>query len=159
LMRARREASSRPLSLANRVLDIGRSMVSLLSYGALLLAFSPWAVAILVLSGLPPFVAEARFSTEGFKRARWRSPQVRMQAYLETVVANDHHAKEVKLFDLGPLFLGRYKALFHEIYDEERALAKKRHGWTLALGLIGTIAYYGAYAWIAAVAVMGRITL
>ena len=31
--------------------------------------------------------------------------------YLEYVLANDEHAKEVKLFGLGPMLLDRYRSL------------------------------------------------
>ena len=44
LTRARREASSRPLSLVNRTFGLAQNLVSLISYGVLLVQFSPWAV-------------------------------------------------------------------------------------------------------------------
>jgi len=74
----------------------------------LLARFSPWAVAVLLLAGLPAFVAEAKFSGDAFRLFRWRSPETRMQIYLETVIAREDHAKEVKLYGLGPRLLERY---------------------------------------------------
>ena len=44
LTRARREASSRPLSLVMRTFGLVQNAVSLVSYGTLLAQFSPWAV-------------------------------------------------------------------------------------------------------------------
>jgi ATP-binding cassette subfamily B protein len=159
LTRARREASSRPLSLVTRTFGLGQNLVSLMSYGVLLVQFSPWAVAVLVLAGLPAFVAETRFSGEAFSLFRWRSPATRMQIYLETVLAREDNVKEVKLFGLGPLLLQRYRDIFHSLYKADRNLAVRRDGWGYALGLIGTLALYGAYAWIATAAVASRITL
>ena len=159
LTRARREASSRPLSLVNRTFGLGQNIISLISYGVLLVQFSPWAVLILVLAGLPVFVAETRFSGEAFKLFRWRSPETRMQIYLETVIAREDNVKEVKLFGLGPLLLERYRDIFRRLYKADRALALRRDGWGFVLGLIGTAALYGAYAWIAFAAVVNRITL
>ncbi len=159
LTRARREASSRPLSLVNRTFGLGQNLISLVSYAVLLVQFSPWAVLILVLAGLPAFVAETRFSGEAFTLFRWRSPETRMQIYLETVIAREDNVKEVKLFGLGPLLLKRYQDIFHRLYKADRALAIRRDGWGFVLGLIGTLALYGAYAWIAFAAVVSRITL
>jgi ATP-binding cassette subfamily B protein len=159
LTRARREASSRPLSLVNRTFGLAQNLISLLSYGALLVQFSPWAVAILVLAGLPSFIAETRFSDEAFSLFRWRSPDTRMQIYLETVLAREDNVKEVKLFGLGPLLLQRYRDIFDRLYTRDRSLAIRRDGWGFVLGLVGTAALYGAYAWIAAAAVLTRITL
>jgi len=159
LTRARREASSRPLSLVKRTFGLVQNLVSLLSYGVLLVQFSPWAVAVLLLAGLPAFFAETKFSGEAFRLFRWRSPETRMQMYLETVLAREDNVKEVKLFGLGPLLLDRYRDIFHRLYKADRALAIRRDGWGFVLGLIGTLALYGAYAWIAVAAVVSRITL
>jgi len=159
LTRARREASSRPLSLVNRTFGLGQNLVSLVSYGVLLVQFSPWAVFVLIVAGLPSFIAETRFSGEAFTLFRWRSPDTRKQIYLETVLAREDNVKEVKLFGLGPLLLQRYRNIYQRLYARDRSLAVRRDGWGFLLGLIGTAALYGAYAWIAAFAVMSRITL
>jgi ATP-binding cassette, subfamily B, bacterial len=159
LTRARREASTRPLSLVTRTFGLVQNGISLLSYGVLLAQFSPWAVLVLLLAGLPAFLAETRFSGDAFRLFRWRSPETRMQMYLETVLAREDHAKEVKLFALGPLLLARYRAIFHSLYREDRNLALRRDGWGFVLGLIGTLTLYAAYAWVAVTTVAGRITL
>jgi len=159
LTRARREASSRPLSLVTRTFGLAQNLVSLLSYGVLLVQFSPWAVAVLMIAGLPAFFAETKFSGDAFRLFRWRSPETRMQIYLETVLAREDNVKEVKLFGLGPLLLERYRDIFRRLYKADRALAIRRDGWGFVLGLIGTMALYGAYAWIAIAAVASRITL
>lgn len=159
LTRARREASSRPLSLVNRSFGLAQNLISLASYAVLLVKFSPWAMAVLVLAGLPAFLAETKFSGDAFRLFRWRAPETRMQLYLETVLAREDHAKEVKLFGLGPLLLARYRSIFHGLYAADRRLTLRRDSWGLGLGLIGTLTLYGAYAWIAASTVLGRISL
>jgi ATP-binding cassette subfamily B protein len=159
LTRARREASSRPLSLVTRTFGLLQNGVSLLSFGSLLLQFSPWAVVLLILAGLPAFLAEAKFSGDKFRLFLWRSPETRMQMYLETVLAREDHAKEVKLFGLGPLFLQRYRDIFTKLYREDRNLTVRRDTWGFFLGLIATATLYGAYAWIALSAIATRITL
>ena len=114
---------------------------------------------MLLLAGLPAFVAEAKFSGDAFRLFRWRSPETRMQIYLETVLAREDHAKEVKLFGLGPRLLDRYRDIFQRLYREDRALTIRRDAWGFVLGLVATAALYGAYAWIAVSAVHGAITL
>jgi ATP-binding cassette, subfamily B, bacterial len=159
LTRARREASTRPLSLVTRTFGLVQNAISLVSYGVLLARFSPWAVAVLLLAGLPAFVAEAKFSGDAFRLFRWRSPETRLQLYLETVIAREDHAKEVMLYGLGPRLLERYRDIFRRLYAEDRALTVRRDTWGFVLGLIGTSALYGAYAWIAITTVRRLITL
>jgi ATP-binding cassette subfamily B protein len=159
LTRARREASSRPLSLVTRTFGLAQNAVSLVSYGVLLVQFSPLAVLILVLAGVPAFIAETRFSGEKFRLFRWRSPETRMQMYLETVLAREDYAKEVKLFDLGPELLRRYREIFGKLYQEDRDLTIRRDLWGFGLGLLSSLAFYGAYAWIISRTVVGAISL
>jgi ATP-binding cassette subfamily B protein len=159
LTRARREASSRPLSMVMRTFGLAQNAVSLLSFGAILVQFSPLAVAILALAGLPAFFAETKFSGDAFRLFRWRSPETRMQMYLETVLAREDHAKEVKLYGLGPLLLQRYRDIYGKLYREDRDLTLRRDAWGFGLGLIATASLYGAYAWIAVTTIQGAITL
>src|SRR5450432_2127361 len=159
LTRARREASSRPLSLVMRTFGLLQNAISLVSFGGLLIRFSPWAVVLLILAGLPAFLAEAKFSGEAFRLFRWRAPESRMQIYLESVLAREDHAKEVKLFQLGPRLLGRYRDIFTRLYAEDRSLSIRRDAWGLSLGLLGTATLYGGYGWIAIRCVAGAITL
>ena len=159
LTRARREASSRPLSMVMRTYGLAQNAVSLASFGAILVQFSPLAVAILAFAGLPAFFAEAKFSGDAFRLFRWRSPETRMQMYLETVLAREDHAKEVKLYGLGPLLLQRFRGIYAKLYREDRALTLKRDAWGFGLGLLATLSLYGAYAWIAVATIRGLITL
>ena len=82
-----------------------------------------------------------------------------MQMYLETVLAREDYAKEVKLFRLGPKLLQRYRDIFDKLFAEDRKLTLRRDSWGFALGLLGTVAFYGAYAWIALSAIRGAISL
>ena len=53
LTRARREASSRPLSLVQENFQVLRNGLTLAGYIALLVAFSPWLVLVLLLATVP----------------------------------------------------------------------------------------------------------
>ncbi len=156
---ARREASSRPLSLVNRTFGLVQSGLSLLTYGALLINFSVWAVVVLVLAAIPAFVAETRFAGQAFRLFRWRAPETRQQRYLETLVAREDFAKEVKLYQLGEMLLRRYRNLFDQLYGEDRDLTIKRGFWSYLLGLLSTATFYVAYGWIVLETVAGRISL
>jgi ABC-type multidrug transport system fused ATPase/permease subunit len=159
MTRARREASSRPLSLINRTFALIQNAIAIVTYGGLLLQFSAWAVLILVGAAIPAFIAEARFSGQAFRLFSWRAPERRMQAYLEMLIAREDYVKEVKLFGLGDLFLDRFKAIFRNLFKEDRDLSLRRGFWGYALGLLSTLAFYGAYGWIVATTAAGLITL
>jgi len=158
LTRARREASSRPLSLVSQTFELGQNLITLGTLGALLAGFSPIALGVLIAAAIPPFVAELKFSGDAFRLSRWRTPETREQIYVETVLAREDHAKEVKLFGLGPRFLHRYKAIFDKLYTGDRQITIRRAIWALALGTIGTLAFYGMYLWIAIATIQSLLT-
>jgi ABC-type multidrug transport system fused ATPase/permease subunit len=159
MTRARRDASTRPLSLVMATFGLAQNAISLATYGALLLQFSPAAVAVLVLAALPAFLAETRFSGEAFRLFEWQTPETREQFYLETVLAREDSAKEVQLFGIGPRLLQRYDGIFRRLYGADRNLTLRRGLWGFLLGLLSTAAFYGAYAWIIAAAARSRISL
>ena len=82
-----------------------------------------------------------------------------MQMYLESVIAREDGVKEVKLFQLGPRLLQRYRDIFNKLFVEDRRLTIRRDTWGFILGLLSTAAFYGAYAWIVIATINGEITL
>ena len=159
LVRARREASSRPLSLVIKTFDLARDVVALLTIGIWLFQFSPLAVLLLGLAGIPAFLAEAKFSGEAFRIHRRRSAERRVQIYLEMVLTREDGVKEVKLLQLGKLFLQRYVGIFRKIYKEDRKLVLRRGFWGYMLGLLASAAFYFAYGWVGFAAIAGAITI
>jgi ATP-binding cassette subfamily B protein len=159
LTRARREASSRPVALVTEAFGLVQNAITLVGYGALLVRFSGWAVAGLLLATVPATIAEMRYSKIAFRVRNWRSPESRRLLYLEYVLANDEHAKEVKLFGIGPLLMERYRTLAEQFYEEDRQLAVKRTWITHLLSMLATVAFYGAYAAMAIMAAAGLLTL
>ncbi len=157
--RARREASYRPMSHVDNLGGIAQGVLSLVGLGALLGSLSPWTVVALILATIPSFVAELRFGKEAFRLFSWRSPETRKQNYLEMLLARADYAKEVKLFGLGPLFLARYRAIFHALWAEDRDLTVKRAAYALALGQISMLVFYAVYGWVAYSAASGLLTL
>ena len=159
LVRARREASSRPLSLVVKTFDLIRDSIALLTIGIWLFQFSPYAVLLLGFAGIPAFVAEAKFSGEAFRIQRRRSAERRMQIYLEMVLTREDGVKEVKLLQLGRLFLKRYVDIFLNIYKEDRNLVLRRGVWGYLLGLLASGAFYFAYGWVGFAAIASIITI
>ncbi|MGI9250865.1 MAG: ABC transporter ATP-binding protein [Pseudohongiellaceae bacterium] len=159
LVRARRDASSRPLSLVIKTFDLFRDSISLLTIGIWLFQFSPWAVLLLAGAGVPAFLAEVKFSGEAFRIHRRRSAERRMQFYLEMVLTREDGVKEVKLLQLGKMFLKRYTDIFHGIYKEGRNLALRRGFWGYLLGLLASAAFYFAYGWVGFAAIVGTISI
>jgi ATP-binding cassette subfamily B protein/ATP-binding cassette subfamily C protein len=159
MQNARREAASRPLSLALQAVAVGQNLVTLLALSGLLLRLSPASVLVIVAASVPAFLAEARLSGESFRVLTWRAPEGRRLNYLEWILTRDSHVKEVKLYGLGPTVLARYRALFRRFFDEDRRIARKKLRAGLAYGLLSLAAFYAMYALMAARAARGALSL
>ena len=101
LQNARREGGYKPVELINDTFQIVQSMITLISFAALMLRFSPWLVLILLATSIPAFIAETRFSEQGFRLLTRRAPETRQINYLSRLLTEDTAAKEIKLFNLG----------------------------------------------------------
>ena len=134
MSRARDGASHRPLSVVTRSYGFVRDLLSLLTFGGLLLKFSPWAVIVLLLAALPAFVAQTRFAEDAFRLFSWRAPERREHHYLEILLAREDYAMEVKLYQLGPMLLARYKQIFERMYSRRPQLKFAPHRLELRAG-------------------------
>ena len=159
MQNARREAGMRPLSLVLEAFSIVQNVVTIVAYAAILVSLSPWSVLVLVAASVPSFVSEVKFAGDSFRLSSWRAPEARRLNYLEWILTRDSHVKEVKVYDLGDLVLGRYKTLFAKFFAEDTRLAIRRSAWGLGLGLLSLLAFYACYAWVADRAAAAAISL
>jgi ATP-binding cassette, subfamily B, bacterial len=159
LQNARREGGYKPMELINDTFQIVQSMITLVSFAALMLRFSPWLVLILLVTSIPSFIAETRFSEQGFRLLTRRAPETRQINYLARLLTEDTAAKEIKLFKLGDTLLARYMTLFDKFFQEDKSLAVRRAVVGFSLGLVATLGFYGSYAWIVWRTVQGVISL
>ncbi len=159
LQNARREADWRSLQIVNGGFYLAQNMVTLISFGVLLIRFSPWLAVMLFAATLPAFIAQSQYAELNFRVLSWRAPEARKLQYLEYLLTDYDSVKEIKLFNLGEPLLGRYADLFWKFLKEDQTIAGKRSLASLGWGLLATLSYYGAYAWIVWRAVGGEITL
>ncbi|MDW8327363.1 MAG: ABC transporter ATP-binding protein [Anaerolineales bacterium] len=159
LQNARREADWRSLQIVNGGFYLAQNAITLLSFAGLLFLFSPWLAVLLFVATLPAFIAQSKYAELNFRVLSWRAPEARKLNYLEHLLTDYDAVKEVKLFGLGEPLLGRYADLFWKFLREDQAIAQKRSLASLGWGLVATLSYYAAYAWIIWRAVGGEITL
>ena len=159
LQNARREADWRSLQIVNGGFFMAQNIITLVSFGALLFRFSPLLALIMFVATLPAFIAQSKYAELNFRVLSWRAPEARRLNYLEHLLTDYDAVKEVKLFGLGEPLLVRYTSLFWKFLREDQAIARRRSLAALAWGLLATLSYYGAYAWIVWRAMAARITL
>ena len=77
LQNARREADWRALQIMNNGFYIVQNIITLISFGAILLTFNIWLTLILFGATIPAFIAQSKYAELNFRLLSWRAPEAR----------------------------------------------------------------------------------
>ena len=159
LRRAQEDSRNRPVQMISGTFGLLQTAITFVSMIALLLGVSPLLAIIALVSPIPAFVADTRYSWWGYRIARWNSRLLRRMNYLVQLVTTDTYAKEVKLFGLGRYFIRRYELLSDTYYERQRGQIMRRYVAGYLWGILTTVAGSITYLYVALLAVAGRLTL
>lgn len=158
LERARQQTVGRTI-LLSQVLSQVQDMITMAFLAAGLLAFNPWLIMLLLVAIIPAFLNEAYFNDKTYALSRRQTPERRELDYVRYLGASDETAKEVKIFNLSGFIINRFRQLSDRFYIENKRLAIRRTFWGTLFAILGSGGYYGAYLFIIAEAVAGKISI
>lgn len=158
LERARTQTNSR-VDLMSNALGQAESLISMVSLIAGLVYFEPILILILILSIIPSFINEAKFSSNRYSLARSWTAERRELDYLRFIGANNQTAKEIKLFGLTDFIADRFKNLSNDYYLINKKLSLKQSLYGSLFNILGVLSYYGAYVYIIMRVLAGVITI
>jgi len=156
--RARVQGTDRVMmiQMTGRLIQEGITTASL-AVGIFL--FSPWMLFFLFVCVVPAFLGETHFAFLGYSMNFKQTPARRQMEYLRVLAGSKESAKELKLFQLGPFLVRRYKALSDDLHRQTVDLAKRKLLFGGLLTVLGTLGYYGTYAYVIYETVLGALTL
>ena len=108
LHRAQQEASYRPLQILTNFMALGGSMVSIIGVVAMLLTASWWVIVVMVAAVLPGFAVRLYKARRIYRFRRENTQSYRRTAYYSAILTAREFAKELRTFNLAPLFRGRF---------------------------------------------------
>lgn len=159
LHRAQQEGPYRPLQITNGLFRLGRSSISLVAILGLLFSFH-WIVAlILFVAAIPGVMVKIKYSGRIFNWQRSRTQTERKAGYFNLMLTGDAHAKELRLFRLGDLFIQRFSRLRKLLRREKIDISRKRSVADFIAQACATLAVFSAFGLIAYRTVHGVITL
>src|SRR5689334_22392743 len=136
-----------------------QQLVTTISLAASILFFSPWILVALIVCVVPAFLGETHFAFLGYSLNFRQTPAKREMEYLRVLGGSKESAKELKLFGLSSYLVGRYARLSQELHGQTVGLAKRRLIVGALLTLLGTVGYYGSYAFVIYQTVIGVLTI
>lgn len=158
LERARTQTNQR-VGLMSNILGQAESVISMISLITMLIYFAPILILILVLSIIPSFINEAKFSSTRYSIARSWTSERRELDYLRFIGANNQTAKEIKLFGLTDFIAERFSGLSDKYYQISKNLSVKQSVYGSFFNVLGVLSYYGAYVFIILRVLSGVISI
>lgn len=159
LHRAQQDAPFRPQSIVNSLMQAGQSGLSLLAIAGLLFSYNATLASLLFLATLPGLWVRLKYADQAYRWQRHWTASERRAYYYNWMLTSGEYAKEVRLFNLGPLFMQRFRALRETIRRERLAIATKSAFTELAPQVLATLAVFGACAFMAHQTIAGLLTL
>lgn len=116
LENASREAHSRPISILRSTFELISSIISISIYISLLSAVHPLASLIVFLLAIPGGIISFVYRRRNFRYIRGHSKERRQLNYYSGIMTDKNIVKEVKIYGLSDMFIGRYKEVFKQYF-------------------------------------------
>ena len=159
LHRAQREAPYRPKRIVNSLLEVAQNGVTLLTMAGLLCAFHWSVLPVLVVSCVPGVLLRLRYSSQYYSWERKATLRERQSAYTNLLLTTVEFAKELRLFGLGAMLRGRFRALRDVLRAEKLAVTRRRSAAEFAGEALAILGVFGVLAAMGYSALAGTISV
>lgn len=159
LHRAQQEAPFRPINLLYNLLSTLQNSLSLFVLSGLLLSLNPFVAIILFVSVLPGLFVRLRYADQIYYWQRKRTETERHAKYYDMMLTDTLHAKEVRLFNLGDLFLKRFTGLRSQLRHERMEIVRRRTVSSMMILIFAIALEVAAYLFIAFAALNRQISI
>jgi ATP-binding cassette subfamily B protein len=159
LHRAQREAPYRPKRIVNSLLEVAQNGVTLLTMAGLLCAFHWSVLPVLVVSCVPGVLLRLRTSSQYYSWERKATLRERQSAYTNLLLTTVEFAKELRLFGLGTMLRGRFRALRDVLRAEKLAVTRRRSASEFAGEALAILGVFGVLAAMGYSALAGTISV
>jgi len=125
----------------------------------LLVSFHWIVVLILFLVILPGIFVRIVYSEKMYAWQQEKTAYERRGRYYDLMLTNDIHAKELRIFNLAPLFTKRFQRIQKQLRQEKLKIARKRVSAEIFARFFTIIAIFTIYTFITYRTIEGVITI
>lgn len=153
---ANREAGRRPIQVVNSTFSIVSTVISAISFIAILAAVAWFAPLVVLILSFPSAIITFYYRKKNFKYMRRHSKERRQMAYYSDALANKDTVKEVRLFGLSDTFIFNYNKVFEKYFSGIKGLIKGEGFWSIGISLVTTLVNCALFFFIAYTVTMGN---
>jgi ATP-binding cassette, subfamily B, bacterial len=159
LHRTQREAPYRPAAVLHTLTGIVQGAAMAVGVVALLAALH-WLLALaLFVAILPGMWVRLRFTNQNFAWLQRRAHSERQSNYTGALLADQTHAKELRVLGLGPLLLDRFRELRRQLRLEQLSLVRSRSIGEIATQGAAAVVVFGSFAYFAHLTLVGVLSI
>lgn len=158
LHRAQAEAPYRPLSIVNGLVSLGKNTISIVGIAGLLVAFNPVIAGLLIIAVFPKIIVRLIFTRKKYDWQRMATQTERRSYYYNWMLTTDTHAKELRVFGLGPAFMSTFRNIRMKLRSERCRLITSESIFGTILQIGSTSAMLGAFALIGYETIHGKVS-
>lgn len=159
LHRAQQEAPYRPTRIVNGLVQVGQNGISLVGVAGLLLSSNGWVGLVLFAAALPTAFVRILHARRLFRFEERQTERERWAEYYHWMLTGAQYAKEVRLFNLGPLFQERFRDLRQALREGRLLLTQRRLLVDFLAQALASAALFTAFGFTAWQALRGVLTL
>jgi ATP-binding cassette, subfamily B, bacterial len=159
LHRAQQEGAYRPTRIVNGLVQVAQNSIALLLMAGVLVAFHWGTALVLFAAAVPGVLMRLRQAHRTYESQRVQTQAERRGQYYHSMLTGSAHAKEVRLFGLGPVFRQRHRDLRDVIRRHRLQMATWRFRSDLVTQAAATLAVFGSFAFILYRASLGALTV
>jgi ATP-binding cassette, subfamily B, bacterial len=152
-------ASFRPVQMTTGLLGVLGGLLSAVGVGVALLTIQPLFLLIVLVSFVPIWLATVAASKGIYRYAFEQTERDRRRLYLQVVLTNKDHAKEVRAYDAGGFLSRRFADLYEQRISALRDVVRRRTRQAVAGAALTALLIGGALGLIIAFIADGRISL
>ncbi|MCA9925399.1 MAG: ABC transporter ATP-binding protein [Anaerolineales bacterium] len=157
--RARQGAASRFSTFVAKTLRVFTNVVQMVSLTIILAAIEPLVAVVLVFVAIPFLFMQWRLAKSRYQMMFRRVTKQRWNGYFVNVLTNHHWVPEVKLLDLAPLLIRKYRALMEEFRDQNKEIYGRIFSGSAFFASLSSIAFYATFVRVALRVVAGGVTI
>jgi ATP-binding cassette subfamily B protein len=153
-----RDALTIPMNILRFVMDISSITVTIFSMVLLLVGLHPLIPFLLLLSGIPDVLTQKKAHRLIYEGIKETAHEERRRGYFRSVLLEEEHAKEVRLYNLAGLFIKKYNESFKNVLDIVLPIRRRQIRTSILSRLLLSVATILPYLWAIGRAVRGEIT-
>jgi ATP-binding cassette subfamily B protein len=139
--------------------SLASSLLQTFSLIGILMMIEPLILLVIAPFAVPYLFFNWRLSKTRYHEEYRRAPQRRWTSYFVSLLTSRRSLVEVKLLDLAPLLLSRFRSLMTEFRDGDRKIFRRSFGGSSLFAFVTTIAFYTILVRVIANAFKGILTV